>query len=205
MKTDIRLSGFTLIELIIAIAITSLIGIAAHYMFNVVTSNHGHSKRVHEELVNLDTGLKIIKEDLLQLIPMRIKGEDFPAENIGLHIRPLSQAVETTFLELIRGNSRPSDHPSDMLGYIRVRYKLMGSDLIREEKAYPTTGQTVDWHSIRLLPNIDQIEIEVFDEKWDTLHSEYRDVVLPKAVRFNFLSSDWESAELIVLLSGESK
>ncbi|WP_415897784.1 type II secretion system minor pseudopilin GspJ [Neptuniibacter sp. QD72_48] len=195
-------AGFTLIELIIAIAITALIGIAAQSMLDVMLRGKSQLSQQQERLSNLDNSLRVIQRDLQQITPRTLTGKDFITPNLGLLLRPQSQAVGSTFMEFIRFSTTPKPdqtHPD----LIRVRYKLIDGDLIREQQPFPQNPLIpIPWHRIRLLQGLEELNISLFQQNWELLYTDLKSDNLPQAIKFEFGHPNWEVAELIVGLPG---
>lgn len=195
--------GFTLLELIIAISITALIGIAANSMLDVMLRSKTQVTDHQKQLTELDTALRILQRDLQQITPLNINGEDFPSDNFGLLLRPHSQSVGTTFMEFVRYTVVP-DPTQVKPELIKVRYKVIDGSLIREQRPFVAGQLQIEWHPIQLLTNIETLEIEVFQNQWRPLYSELDSPALPYAIKLTLTHPQWETAELLISLPGAS-
>ena len=124
-----RAAGFTLLELLIAIAIFALLGLATYRMFDTVLRSDAQIRRHEVALRELARGLWTLERDLLQASPRALRdpfGDPRPAL-LG------SSAGEsgTASLELTRGGWRnPLGLPRSELQ--RVRWRLQDDQLLRD-------------------------------------------------------------------------
>lgn len=65
--------GFTLIELMVAIAITAIIMVTAYGGLRAITNNEDHSRSADKRLRQLQLAMKIMEEDFTQLEPRPVR------------------------------------------------------------------------------------------------------------------------------------
>ncbi len=194
-----RTDGFTLIELLVAIAMTGLIGLAANSMLDVMLRSSQQVGQQQTQLTKLDSGLRILQRDLQQLSPRMLSGDDFIKPSLGLLLRPVSQAVGSTFMEFIRFHQVPSKSGADDQ-LIRVRYRLLDEQLIREQRPYPATPDQQNWHKTVILENISAIEIMVYTSQWQEVFGNLDNSDIPQAIQFTLTHPQWQHAKLTVNL-----
>ncbi|WP_261841555.1 type II secretion system minor pseudopilin GspJ [Aliamphritea ceti] len=192
-------AGFTMIELLVAIAMTALIGLAANSMLDVMLRSGKLLNQQQAQLIQLDSGLRIIQRDLQQLVPRQLKGDDFTTSSFGMLLRPVSEAVGSSFMEFIRFSASPSlRHDTTQL--IRVRYRLLDTKLIREQRPFPAMPDQQSWHKIVVLEEISAIKIQLYTQQWRELFGNYRATELPLALQLTFQHPYWQNADLVVAL-----
>ncbi len=75
-------SGFTLLELLVAISIFSVIGLGAHQMLRTVTESHDRVKLSVDTYTQINLAYSIIQRDFNQFVPRTVRdeyGEPLPA------------------------------------------------------------------------------------------------------------------------------
>ena len=117
-------SGFTLLEVLIAIGITAMIGLGSWQILNSAIRASDHTKEKLEELKALQKTMLIISRDLQQVIPRSIRDE----------YGDYQPAVKTNSsfykLEISRAGWRnPLGDPRS--GLQRVAYELNQGELVR--------------------------------------------------------------------------
>ena len=112
-----RGAGFTLLEVLVAMAIFSIIGLGAHQMLRTVIDTHSKTKTQIEDFSALTRAFALMERDLSQAVPRNIRNEyGDPMPSMMLSTGPY-------YLELTRtGWSNPIGLPRSSLQ--RVAYEL---------------------------------------------------------------------------------
>lgn len=160
------LLGFTLLELLIAIAIFALLGMASYRMFESVQRSDEATRAHEEQLRELTRAFSSLERDLLQVIARPIRngyGDRMPA------FQGESRALDGgTALELTRSGWRnPAGWQRSTLA--RVRWRLNGEVL--ERLYWGVLDQAVDSEPRvqRVLEQVSDLELRYLDRNGEWL------------------------------------
>ena len=184
--------GFTLLELLIAMSIFSLISIMAFSGLNSILFN---KEIVDQEL----TRLSDIQRSLLNLARDIEQAQDRPIrDGLGGNIASLTggQNIDSTILELTRNGWRnPAQQTRSQLQ--RVAYSLEDNQLIRLYWYHLDHLQSDEPVRRVLLHDVENIEIRYLDEEWETswpklaLDDTSVANALPRAIEVTLVLKDW--------------
>lgn len=184
--------GFTLLELLIAMAIFSLISIMAFSGLRSVLFNKEVVDQELQRLSNIQRTLLNLSRDIEQAADRPIRdelGSKLPAFSGG-------QNIDSTVLELSRyGWRNPAQQVRSQIQ--RVAYSLEDNQLIRLYWHHLDHLQTDEPVRRVLLKGVERIEIRYLDKEWtDTWPrsdvAEVADVQgLPRAVEITLELEDW--------------
>jgi general secretion pathway protein J len=161
--------GFTLIEILIAIAIFALIGLASHQvLFSVLTSDEV-SQQAAQRIKQAQRSYQLIQTDIMQMAPrpIRIDGNE-PSSYLLLAgdgvIDSDDQGIAFTRLGW--------RNPAQMFprGTVQaVGYRLVENRLERLHYLYPDQQSGTEPQITVLLPDVQQLKFEYFSKnKWQT-------------------------------------
>ena len=164
--------GFTLIELIIAIAIFSLIGLSSTLILNGVLTANETSMRHGDVMANMQRGLLFMRRDFEQIQARGITDE-FGNEQATV----VGQGFVVEFTHNGWSNPLPSYHRRSSLQ--RVRYRLEEDVLIREYWPNLDRAQNSLPLKANLLHSIKRFVVRYYDpqdkqwlEQWPPLEPE---------------------------------
>lgn len=121
-------TGFTLLELLIAIALFALLGLATYRMLEAVLRSDEVVRAQEAQLRELGRALWSLERDLLQAVPRPIR--DGYGDESNAFIGQLASTEESVAFELTRSGWRnPTGLPRANLQ--RVRWRLSGDNLER--------------------------------------------------------------------------
>lgn len=179
-----RQEGFTLLELVIAMAIFALLGLACWRLFDGVVRVE-RSTAVHErELRSLQRALAVIERDILQV-----------------NAQPI--VLKQTLLQLQRSNWRnPLDQPRSELQ--NVSYRLDKGTLWRET----SSAEQPLLQRQKLLTEVSALSWRLFDSKtgWrnDWPANQAKPAPRPKALEITLSTGRFEQIRRVLLLPGNS-
>ncbi len=201
--------GFTLVELLIAIAILALLSVAASTLLGSSLENQQQIEQRAERLRALGTALVIMRRDLEQMAP-RI-GRDLHGdshESMLLSYRD-SEVERLQFTRLGR-RQLPGSFVGSSLE--RVRYTLSEEKLQRHSAPVADPVAQTPWRTQTLLEGVRELRLRYYDgrewfDQWPPLSRASADApvaTLPRALSVELELEGWESVSLQVLVGGGS-
>lgn len=192
--------GFTLVELLIAIAIMALLGTAAAALLGTALQNQDSLEDRQQALEQLALGLLIMRRDLEQLAPRTgrdIQGDLLPARIIA------AQEETHSEVEFIRDGRRilPGQALSSSLE--RVRYEVEDGELIRYSVALADPTNNTAWQRQRLLGEVERFEMQFYDgERWTSFWPPSTQISAPLPLGAQLLldTQRWPDLRMNVLL-----
>lgn len=187
-------TGFTLLEVLIAIGITALIGLGAWQVLNSAITSSDRTQVHLEELNRIQKAMLIVKRDLSQLIGRSIRDEygDFQSALVGK-----SDTYELQFSRV--GWRNPMDDKRSEVQ--RVAYELDEGTLLRHY--WTVLDQTHDSKMITksMLKGVESLQFKFMNEteKWvstwpeesddenDQVDKLYDNNKMPKAIKFELM------------------
>lgn len=167
-----RQHGFTLIEIMIAIAIFALIGLASHQVLFSVLSSDEVSQNAAQRIKQAQRTYQLIQTDIMQITPrsIRLNGGE-PSEKFLLAGDGVIESDDhgIAFTRLGWRN------PAQMFprGTVQaVGYRLVENRLERLHYLYPDQESGTDPQITVLLRDVEALKFEYFDQKkwqkkWD--------------------------------------
>lgn len=205
--------GFTLIEILVAMAIFTLIGLASTGLLTTVIDSNSLSQERFEKLQLLQRAMVTIERDIQQAVsrPVRANGEKQEIVMAGGEV----DGSDDDGIGFVRGGWHNPQLmlPRSTLQY--VAYRLRDNKL---ERLYSNYVDNVIGYEPKirvLLENIESFKVEFLsgnnasstikdddDIKWS---EKYQDTVLPRAVAIEFVSKDFGMLRReFTLVSGDS-
>jgi general secretion pathway protein J len=155
MKCPCR--GFTLLELLVALSIFSVIAVMAYGGLGTVLNQSALTEENAERLAVLQKTYLIMQRDIEQAVPRAIRGQ------FGGELAPMTGTPMFTFT---RGGWRnPLNHPRSTLQ--RVGYTLEDKQLIRHTWTVLDRAQDSEPRHQELLTGIDSAQVRFLDEEND--------------------------------------
>lgn len=195
-----RIRGFTLLELLVAIAILALVAVGSYrLLFDTISTRDKGMAREHA-LRDLQRAEMILQRDLMQVAARPIRDEFGDA-------RPAFYLPQENSLEFTRRGWRNplQEARSDL---IRVRYRVENGQLIREHWQVLDRARTSAAQKTVLLDNVSDFHLQVhakdnWTENWPLLtqtQSDARTLPLPDAVEIRFTLAPWGEIRRVILL-----
>ncbi len=199
-----RHTGFTLLELLVALAVFAIMSVAAYTGLRSVLSAQVHVEAEAQRLAQVQMAFHFLKNDIEQIVPREIRDE------YG-DLRPALESADISgklFVFTRSGWDNPLEHPRASLQ--RVAYRL------KEERLLRLYWDTLDRNGISepqttlLLENVQDARIRFLggsvEDEWQTVwpppeNEEGAVSSLPRAIELSITLSDWGEILRLFLLS----
>ena len=197
--------GFTLLEILVAIAIFAIVGMMAMMGYNELVSQSERIDAGAGRTRAIQAAIMRMSQDFAELEPRPVR------QAMGQEVDPALRAVPSTdeLVELTHaGWSNPAGVPRPTLQ--RVSYRLDGEKLWRDY--WPVLDRTtnVEPVSVKLLDGVKAISLRYmgqdhdWKEQWPPLGYSGPDArfIRPLAVEINIELDDWGKLQRVVEVSG---
>lgn len=192
-------SGFTILELLVAIAVFALLGLMGQQVNDGLSRASISAGEHDKKLKMLQQTMSFISHDLMQIMPRPVRGERGRREPALLAGKGVLGS-DNEGLRFVRGGVvNPQMHlPRSALS--TVGYRIRGGYL--ERLSWPVTDATVNTQpAIQKLIQVKTLTLNFYDgtrwlDNWTSIQS------IPVAVRMTLLTSEWGQLERIWLLRG---
>ena len=198
--------GFTLLELLIAVAILSLIAVGAYTLLSDTVRVRERGQIHQQQLRDLQKAMMILQRDLQQATPRAIRDE------YG-DVQPALYLPQQNVLEFSRrGWRNPLQQTRSEL--VRLRYRVEGGQLLRERWEVLDRARLTQPQKIVLLDNVSDFSVQVVAEgsrsnSWPRLGQTGEDrktADMPQAVEVAFRHPTFGMIRRIILLpNGEPR
>lgn len=199
--STVTIKGFTLLEVLLAVAIFAMISLASFSIFDGVLKSDEHSKHLSEQLNQVQRAWLFIERDFLQLAKrsMRIEGEAPLSGFIHNNVELLA-STEQAIAFVRQGWTNPGllIPRSDMQS---VAYRLNNNNLERLHFNFVDSVVGEQAKERILIQGISALSFEYYyDNEWQ---EELEGENLPLAVRVNITSDELGELHRQFLVSGE--
>ncbi|MGH8492089.1 MAG: type II secretion system minor pseudopilin GspJ [Moraxellaceae bacterium] len=195
-----RARGFTLLEVLVAIAILALVAVGAYQLLAGTISTRDRGLAHEKALQDLQKAEMLIQRDLLQAVARPVRDE-FGDVQPGFYL-PQENVMEFTR----RGWRNPlQETRSDLL---RLRYRVEGQQLIRERWSVLDRSRVSQPEKTVLLDKVEKFQIQVFsDGNWSDawpalaqIQKDKKNIPLPDAVEIRFTLPPWGEIRRVIAL-----
>lgn len=174
MQNNIKQIGFTLIEMLLAIAIFALLGIAGTNILSSTVNSNDVSLAHGEKMAELQRAMLVIERDLAQLAErqVRVDGEK-PAANLLSH----GELILDSDSEVLAFRRLGWINPMNILPRSEVQsvaYRVFDGNLERMHYDFPDPVKGEEPKTRVLLSDVEQIHFEFYSptekswtDKWD--------------------------------------
>jgi len=193
LNSSVKQSGFTLIEVIIAMSIFAIVSLLAYSGLHSVITTKSHTEGSLERLRELQMTMLSLNGDLQQLSDRN--GHD----SLGGQLLNVSTQDSNYILAFTRSGWRnPANLPRSTLQ--RVAYKLDEDKLIRLYWAHVDRADDEQFVEQELISNIESLDLRFLDDKnqWQTNWPSANDLAsatpsnnLPIAIEVVLKMNDW--------------
>ena len=198
-----RQQGFTLLELLVAMAIFAIIGLAATGGLNAVIDQSLAAKNSLTELNDLQRAMRFLTTDLYQLHPRIVRDELGRGDEPAL----LANGQDDYLIRFSReGWRNPAGLPRSTIQ--RVQYRLEEETLIREQ--WPVLDRTLasEQTALELLEGVTELEFEFLDYsdqwqiQWPPVTPGGANEVWPRAIRINLTLKNNGKLQRLIEVAG---
>jgi len=196
--------GFTLLELLVALSIFSVLSVMAYGGLQTVITTKQSTQQAADRIAEIQLAMMRISTDLRQTVDRKIRDEygDFS------HAMQSSQNGDETMAWTRAGYRNPARLKRSHVQ--RVAYKLDHQKLIRITWPVLDRAQDTEAMETEVLSNIELIEWRFLnnEDEWVSAWPEEGTKAglypLPKAVEFTFELQDWGKIRRLILLASDS-
>ncbi|WP_020682679.1 type II secretion system minor pseudopilin GspJ [Marinobacterium rhizophilum] len=157
-----RAAGFTLLEVLVAVALLAMLGLAAALTLNSGLRSQQTLSENLSSLQRLQLAQQLIQRDLEQIVARRGRGEQGDFRD-----QPLAAGEDGTLLDFYKTGRRQlqSRMPGSDLEHLRYRFE--DGHLVRDATPLIDTPPDTPWHSVTLLDQLNGVELRYFyDGDW---------------------------------------
>jgi len=198
----LRMAGFTLLELLVAMAVFAVLAVMAYQGLNTVLANRDAVERQADRLRDLQTAWLVIGRDLQQASPRAVRDE------LGGELRPFKGGEGfLPMLELTRAGYRnPAGLQRSTLE--RVAYQLRLNELTRMRWRVLDRAQDTQPVERVLLTGVRSVALRFLDSArewqatWPPPNREDAEVLAPRAVEVILELEDWGRITRLFALPG---
>lgn len=173
-----RVAGFTLLELLVSLAVFAILSALAYGGLMSVTKNYEITRDYWQQLGQWQRGFFLIERDFLQIVP-RLSRNSF-----GTVEAPLLRKVGDS--QLISFSRAGLSNPAEIARgeVVRVAYTLEEEKLLRQVWYYPDRVYVEPQSQQVLLDQVEAAEIRFLDQDddWQDTWGETDPLPLPKAI-----------------------
>ena len=195
--------GFTLLEVLVAIAIFAMISLAAYQILQGVLRSGEISKEHSEALTELQRAMLIIEQDFSQITYRLSRDEN--VEEDELQVMSAGESLFESDDQGIEFTRLGWTNPFDLLPrseLLRVRYRLKEGQLQRLYFLYPDL-QVGDEPKVQVLLNdVETLSFRFWDSSW--LDSWTSTDSLPDGIEISFTTKQYSEVRRVFMISADS-
>lgn len=194
--------GFTLLEVLIALAILSIIVLATHQILNVTTNTQDASEQTLAELTGLQTTFRFMEQDFSQIVPRTVRDESGDnQEQHLLHERYLFNS-EYDGIGFVRAGWFNPAYLLPRSELQAVGYRVVDKKLERIYRLYVDSLDNTEPLSQVLLDGVEELTFE-FRGKEDKWLQQWEENHLPRAVAVIITLENDIQIKRLFLLAGQ--
>lgn len=203
--------GFTLIEILIAMAIFTLIGLASTNLLTTVLDSNELSIARFEKLQRLQRAMIIIERDIQQVVPraVRVNGEMQSAVMSGGNLH--DNDGQSDGLTFVRSGWQNPQYMLPRSGLQLVSYRVQNDTLERMHSHYVDNVIGAEPITRVLLENVTDLNVEFIErskeittDKHSAWSENYQAAELPKAIAIEITSEEFGVIRREFTLSGSN-
>ncbi|MEA3412627.1 MAG: type II secretion system minor pseudopilin GspJ [Pseudomonadota bacterium] len=193
-----RQSGFTLLELLIAVAVFAVLGAMAYGGLNAVLNTQAHTELAAERLEALQLTMRYLERDLGQILPRPVRNAFGDTEGeLYLDAQPVLALTQA-------GLRNPSGLPRSSL--LRISWGLEDDAIVRTVWPHLDGSQVEQTRKTRLLEEVEDLKIRVMNDKktwveqWPPLSVSPEKTPKALAVEITLTAAPWGEIKRIMAL-----
>lgn len=199
-------AGFTLLELLVAMAIFALLSVMAYAGLSTVLTANQVLEAHMERLSEIQRSVTFLSRDIRQTVNRAIR------DTYGDNKQPLIGASEFDTLgipviELTRiGYANPLGTKRSFLQ--RVAYRVEEETLFRNSWRVLDQAQDSEAYALAICHDVEALQLRYLDrennwhDQWPPIDPEYQGSVLPKAIEVSLTLVDWGKVVRLLPLAG---
>lgn len=193
-------SGFTLLEIIIAVGIFAVVSALAYGGLNTILRSSEKTEEASKQLESLQLAMSVIQQDLSQITDRPIRNEY--GEKEGAVVSPGTFGRLISFTR--RGWKNPAERPRSTLQ--RVAYLLEDNQLIREYWPQLDAAPGVETIKLPLLEGVTEIKFRFLDKnkrwqnEWPPLTATKKVIPPPLALEITLVTENWGAIPRLFVL-----
>ena len=198
-----NIQGFTLVEILVAIAIFAMLSLAAYQILQGVLRSGEISREHDQNLKEIQRGMLLIERDFVQMVARTSRIEDTDDED--LQVLYAGDDVLDSEYEGIEFNRLGWFNPLNLLprsNVLRVGYRVQDGKLERLYYLHPDTISGQEPEQQVILNDIEGLSFRFWDETWVTSWSSTS--ALPTGIEITINSKHYgELRRVFVLAASE--
>jgi general secretion pathway protein J len=198
-----RSQGFTLIEIIVAVAIFGMLSIGAYTVLDAGVRSQRQTEYRLEKLATLQRALQVIEKDLQMLSLRQVRDE--LGDKIPLLRGQSDSSGQASFIEFTRSNWRnPAGLPRSNLQH--VMYNFAQGKLIREHHIFLDQVSSSPKVTRLLLEDVKSMSISFLNKAdgwsntWSMFATQPSDIPLPKAIKISMEVDSFGVIERLIVI-----
>jgi len=196
-------AGFTLIEILIAIAIFAILSLAAYQILQGVLRSGEISREHDQHLTAIQRGMLLIERDFVQMVARKSRMGSTEAAN--LKVLNTGEKVLESESQGIEFNRLGWSNPLNLLprsNIVRVGYRVTDNQLKRLYYLYPDTVAGEVPEEQVLLDGVESLSFRFWDTNWVTTWTDNDEI--PAGIEMTIVTKQYGELRRVFVLPNSS-